>query len=89
MDILTLLLVIIVVVLVVIVVRLRREGSCKCPVDQQWLDEFNKWSAARDKWAGEVQDYLDAFNTCLNEKCADVGAGTNPPEPPPCRFGSC
>ena len=56
MDILTLLLLIIVVVLVVIVVRLRRLCPCKCPVDQEWLDKFNKWVTAQDKWADDVQD---------------------------------
>ncbi len=91
MDILTLLLLMIVVVLVVIVVRLRRVGTCKCecPVDEEWLDNFNKWATAQDKWADDVQDWIKAFNTCLNEKCYPNAEGAQPPDPPPCKFGSC
>ena len=89
MDMLTLLLLIIIVMLVVIVIRCWRGCTCQCPVNQQWLDDFNKWAAAKDDWAKDVQDWINAFNTCLNEKCYPNGAGATPPDPPPCRFGSC
>lgn len=91
MDILTLLLLMIVVVLVVIVIQLRRGGTCKCPVDDKWLEDFKKWQEARDTWADEVQDWLDTATPCINKECfsdPDV-EGVTPPKPPPCKFGSC
>jgi len=86
MDIFILLLFMIVVVLMVIVIQLRRKCVC---LSKAWKSDFDKWVTATDQWKQEVQDYLDAFNTCLNEKCAASGGGTNPPRPPPCNFGDC
>ena len=93
MDTLTFLMLMMLVVLVVIVIQLRRGagggGKCSCPVDQKWLDEFNKFADALYTWQGEVQIWIDAYDKCLAEKCTDVAAAVEPPRPPPCKFGSC
>jgi hypothetical protein len=90
MDIFTLLLFMLVIVLAVMVLRLRRGGgTCKCPVDQKWVDEFNRWAAAEYLWAEQVQTWIDGYDKCLAEKCQLAMGNVEPPKPPPCKFGSC
>ena len=91
MDTLTLLMFMMLVVLVVIVIQLRRGagGTCKCPIDDKWVEDFGKWVEAEDKWAGQVQDWIVGYDKCLAEKCDQAMVKVPPPNPPPCEFGSC
>ncbi|MCL7972012.1 MAG: hypothetical protein M8866_07995 [marine benthic group bacterium] len=97
MDTLTFLMLMMLVVLVVIVIQLRRGaggGTCNCPVDQNWLDEYNawhrdfgKWVMAQEAWDEEVYLWMQWVVTTITAKHEDVG-GEDPPSPP-CKFGSC
>ncbi len=99
MDTLTFLMLMMLVVLVVIVIQLRRGatgGTCKCPIDDNWVDEYNawhrdfgKWVMAQDTWDDEVQDWIVWARKQLGDLHPDDISGGDPPSPPPCKFGSC
>lgn len=99
MDILTLLMLMMLVCLVVIVIQLRRAkgggGTCNCPVDQNWLDEYNawhrdfgKWVLAQEEWDQAVVDWMGWVVTTIKQQHADAPGDGDPPGPP-CKFGSC
>ncbi|MBT8479396.1 MAG: hypothetical protein KJO06_10800 [Gemmatimonadetes bacterium] len=99
MDTLTLLMFMMLVVLVVIVIQLRRGaagGTCNCPIDQKWLDDYNQWHAdfgkwvmAQDTWDDEVQEWIVWARGVIERRHPDDLEGGDPPSPPPCKFGSC
>ncbi len=93
MDTLTFLMFMMLVVLVVIVIQLRRAsrtgGTCKCPVDDKWMEDFGKWVVAQDKWDDEVQEWIVWARGVIERQHPDDLEGGDPPSPPPCKFGSC
>jgi hypothetical protein len=91
MDTLTLLMFMMLVILVVIVIQLRRGagGTCKCPIDDNWVGDFGKWVEAQDNWDDEVQEWIVWAHKIIEKQHTDDVEGGDPPSPPPCKFGSC